>query len=1619
MGKITSALSFPFQLIHSTRTIRRKAFYIAITALVLFGPFVVIALMNADWIFATFRGTSTAPVGYWRLDEGQGTTANDSSGNSNSGTISGATWQNQEMCVSNKCLQFDGNNDNIQRADDSDFDFGAGVSFSVSVWIKHSENTSGQDILISKFNEAGYKILMEADGDITCGLDYDSTWSPADSVTSTAANYDDNKWHQVTCVKDANTSLTLYIDGTSVGTPDSSLTNSTLTNSDPLYVGIDADGTSNPWLGHIDDFKIYNYALSASQVKADFNSGSSVLGAKTQSPLSNGLVGYWKLDESSGNASDSSGNSATLTNTGSTAFATGKFGNGADLESGSSNYFSATDTAPLSVTGDMTISGWIKPESVTASTQFDIVSKWNSTNKSYLLSQYGDEIRFYLNSSSNYVETTSTNLSTSTWYHVVAAYSASNQSVKIYVNGSDQAVTTTGTIPSSITDTTANFSIGSEVSISGSNLNLQVSSSADDADTHGNSVSDSTSWTGNATASTTTATTLGPGRHAVANGDTYSSGARFSNVTISQGATISSATFKLTPSTTYNSSPNVIKYHVSGENADNSSAFSTSVSMLNATNRPRTTSNCGPWTQSSITINVEESLDVTNCVQEIINRSGWTSGNALSIIIDTHSDTNDSEWQDYFSYDNTPSKAPKLDISYSTNTASNFYDGVIDDLRVYNRTLNAGDISQLYSSAPGPVGYWNFEEGSGTSANDSSGNANTGTLTNGPVWTAGKLGKGINFDGSNDHVLVADSSTLDFTAGSSFTVSGWMKHDTQSSGQDFIISKFASAGYKLYMESDGDITFGIDDDGTSFPEDSVTSTAATYDDNKWHYVVGVKDGNTSLRLYIDGVEVGTADTSISATGTLANADPFYIGIDEDGTSNAWLGQIDDVKVYNYARSPSQIVQDMNGGHPIGGSPVGSMIGYWKFDEGADNTCSGGSNDACNSGSSGSTLDGAITGALWNNTGKAGKSLTFDATDDRVVVKSSANLNGQTAGSISAWVYPTTMDSTQRAIYSEDISSGSVMHLKTVDSKFAFTIFNSGFSATDCPTSATYSTNSWYHLVATFNSSNGDINLYVNGKLACSDTTWDGTFASTINNVLIGDFTNAGTYGFGGKIDEVKTYNAELTASEIKTDYNQGRSLVLGALSTESDGTTPSNSADRYYCPPGDTTTTCAPIGYWNFEEGSGTSAYDKSGNGNTGTLTGNPLRAPGKIGNALTFNGSSNYVSGTGTSLDGASAGTISFWMKTSSATADDYVVSFPNISAGTNGFDVRTNTTSMNVFLKTSGSTADLSNSTTFADGKWHYITATYDGATLKSYWDGTLKSSSSITGTIDVQADNEFNFGRFGSFGGHFAGSIDEVKVYNYARSAAQVAWDYNFGKPVGWWKMDECSGTAINDSMGNIAAGTLTIGATGSEDTVGTCSTSSTAWGSGASGKRNYSLSFDGTDDYISIPHPTKLDVQDTFTLEAWVYPTSSVDGAGVIAEEFTGAGDRVQFELGFGLAPGGGTAPMVGFYTGSAWQTTADPTNITNSTWTHIAGTYDGTTLKIYTNGILKNSTAASGQGVDTNSIWIGRRHDTGGTVDYFPGQIDDVRIYNHARNAAQIRTDMNDGALRWGPATGAP
>jgi hypothetical protein len=204
------------------------------------------------------------------------------------------------------------------------------------------------------------------------------------------------------------------------------------------------------------------------------------------------------------------------------------------------------------------------------------------------------------------------------------------------------------------------------------------------------------------------------------------------------------------------------------------------------------------------------------------------------------------------------------------------------------------------------VGYWKFDEGSGTTASDASGTGNDAALVDSPAWSPDvnpaivyENTSSLLFDGADGYVAVPHHGSLQLAA--DVTVAAWVKTNNADGSADVIVSKWGSPGsrnYWLGKLNGTSLAFYVDN------AQNVTADLSLINDGVWHHVAGVADAaKGSLTIYVDGVARNTATyDGSSETGT---AD-IHIGASADSPIQIWAGWIDDVRVYARALSSTEI-----------------------------------------------------------------------------------------------------------------------------------------------------------------------------------------------------------------------------------------------------------------------------------------------------------------------------------------------------------------------------------------------------------------------------------------------------------------------------------------------------------------------------------------------------------------------------------------------------------------------------------------------------------------------------------------------------------------------------------------
>jgi hypothetical protein len=204
-----------------------------------------------------------------------------------------------------------------------------------------------------------------------------------------------------------------------------------------------------------------------------------------------------------------------------------------------------------------------------------------------------------------------------------------------------------------------------------------------------------------------------------------------------------------------------------------------------------------------------------------------------------------------------------------------------------------------------------FNETSGATAADASGHGITGTLTNGPTFTAGKYGNAVTLDGVNDFVNLGNPTALRFTG--SMTISAWVYASSFPADDAAIISKRtpSESGYQLDITKDtGPRTIGF----------KLTSSvggpmfrygATTLQPNTWYHTAGVYNAtNQTLDVYLNGV-LDNGQLVGTITGSQQNSTGnVEIGTRPGSAGFEFPGSIDDVRIADHALTQAQIQTDM-------------------------------------------------------------------------------------------------------------------------------------------------------------------------------------------------------------------------------------------------------------------------------------------------------------------------------------------------------------------------------------------------------------------------------------------------------------------------------------------------------------------------------------------------------------------------------------------------------------------------------------------------------------------------------------------------------------------------------------
>ena len=490
------------------------------------------------------------------------------------------------------------------------------------------------------------------------------------------------------------------------------------------------------------------------------------------------------------------------------------------------------------------------------------------------------------------------------------------------------------------------------------------------------------------------------------------------------------------------------------------------------------------------------------------------------------------------------------------------------------------------------------------------------------------------------------------------------------------------------------------------------------------------------------------------------------------------------------------------------------------------------------------------------------------------------------------------------------------------------------------------------------------------------------------------------------------------------------------------------------CPDGDGQCQTGLLGYWAFDEASGATANDSSGNLNTGTIEGNAISwANGIFGNALNFENQTQVVISNSPSLNPFSAITISTWLKADHWGAASYNPRILEKGTSENQYALLSTSSGQLEFLL-----SGVSNGVLVANApsprSWHQVAGAFDGSSMTLYVDGQVAAQQTASGVLAMTSDSLVLGNKpSGSASNMFNGVLDDVRIYGRALSAAEIAQMYNAdtigdGIP-NWWRQQYFGTGSFTDSS---SCATCDFDGTGQNnlfkyvagiDPTNPSSafalnvsvvTTDAAVSSGlvayypfngdandASGNGNngtvvgatfqtngpsgqVTLKFAGnTSSYVMVPRSTFLEPSNGLSIAMWcngVPGQACGNGWGTILRKsggcqpgylIRGCNGGTGFEIdGLNICSGGPRA-IAGFQA------------FTGTNWQHIVATYsvaDGM-VKTYENGALINQSPFTNLLSHSGNLYIGGAAvagDDGG----FNGSICEVRIYNRALSAIEVQ-----------------
>lgn len=455
-----------------------------------------------------------------------------------------------------------------------------------------------------------------------------------------------------------------------------------------------------------------------------------------------------------------------------------------------------------------------------------------------------------------------------------------------------------------------------------------------------------------------------------------------------------------------------------------------------------------------------------------------------------------------------------LGIGFNAIDGGNWFDGVLDEIAIYNYALSDADIATLYateSSFPGTpndlVAAYNLN-GDGTDVSQFSNNAE---LDAAATATTNRFGWASN--ALSGYATAENSAALqsDFT-----TISFWVKPNSfPASGEVFLLSNGGwQERWKISMPNHGKPVFTTHAGGACC-SDMDSGTPLTI--GAWTQVVMTHDGVKDI-IYFNGVQVNEKNV----TGALDKTKhPFGIGYDPIDNSGIFDGSLDDIAIFNRALSAAEIAAwfALQNQAPV---VPGNLV--------ADYQSTGNAQDA-----TGYNNHATVQGAQLSTDrfGKSNQAYSFNGVNQSLVAANSPQLNTANT-TISFWINPTSFPGSGEVFI---LSNGGWQERWKISmpnhGKPVFTTHSGGNCCSDLDSGTPLTLGAWTHVVMTHDGVK-DI-IYFNG-VQVNEKNASGALDVSTKPLGMGFDPIDNNYFFHGSLDEVQIYNVALNAAQIAALY---------------------------------------------------------------------------------------------------------------------------------------------------------------------------------------------------------------------------------------------------------------------------------------------------------------------------------------------------------------------------------------------------------------------------------------------------------------------------------------------------